>query len=150
MNSSSSADTLIASAGSSFQWYENNNPIPGAVYPGYVPTQNGNYTVVITDANGCTGNSAVFSYTTLGISNASQSIRYSLFPNPASDFLNIHAEENALNKEMSLLNVSGNVVMKIFLTDTNTKIDLSKISEGIYLVVVGIDHPSISKILISR
>ena len=52
--------TLTASPGDAkaYQWYLNGQPIDGATSSTYVATQEGDYTVSVTDANGCTGTSA--------------------------------------------------------------------------------------------
>ncbi len=47
-------DTLICNTvGASYQWYINNNPIAGATNQSYVPTQPGNYLVMVTSYIGC-------------------------------------------------------------------------------------------------
>ena len=66
----------------SYQWNLNVTPIAGATSQTYSPTQNGNYTVVVTDANGCTGTSGPFLVTFVGIQMPNRDIR--IFPNPAS------------------------------------------------------------------
>lgn len=66
----------------SYQWNLNVSPIAGATSQTYTPTQNGNYTVVVTDANGCTGTSGPFLVNFVGIQIPNRDIR--LFPNPAS------------------------------------------------------------------
>lgn len=52
--------TVTASA---YQWYLNGSPIPGATSQSYTITQSGNYSVQITDANGCTAMSNTISAT---------------------------------------------------------------------------------------
>ena len=54
------SDTLTASisdAGITYQWQqcETGIIIPGATNQSFVPTQSGNYAVVITDEQGCSG-----------------------------------------------------------------------------------------------
>ena len=151
VNSSNLADTLISTSGVTYQWYLNSNPISGAVFSTYVPTQNGNYTVAITDGNGCSGNSAIFAYTTLGITNTPNDIQFTVFPNPASDFLIVHAADNALNKEVAIVDVAGNKVISSVLTAIDTKIDLSDVSEGIYFIVVGKEmQRTVTRVFISK
>jgi hypothetical protein len=51
-----SGDTLYANAGAvTYQWYFNNNLIPGATNYFYVAPASGDYNVVATDGNGCEG-----------------------------------------------------------------------------------------------
>jgi PKD repeat protein len=53
-------DTLYTSSETSYQWYLNNVLIPGAENIFYLPTTSGKYSVVITNANGCTDTSLQF------------------------------------------------------------------------------------------
>ncbi len=55
-----SNDTLYSSAGNSYQWYTGGNPINGATDDFYVPSTEDFYSVVITDANGCTAADTIF------------------------------------------------------------------------------------------
>ncbi len=59
-NISQSSDTLYSSAGNSYQWYTGGNPINGATDDFYVPSTEDFYSVVITDANGCTAADTIF------------------------------------------------------------------------------------------
>jgi PKD repeat protein len=55
-----SNDTLLTSPGFMYQWYESGNAIAGATDYFYVPLQEGNYSVVITDSAGCPGVDSIF------------------------------------------------------------------------------------------
>ncbi len=59
-NISQSNDTLYSSAGNSYQWYTGGNAINGATNDFYVPSTEDFYSVVITDANGCTAADTIF------------------------------------------------------------------------------------------
>jgi subtilisin family serine protease len=73
---------LVSSPGTYYQWYLDGQPINGATNQAYTPTQDGNYTVEITDANGCTSMSNPFPYTT-GVSEAAFGGKVNIYPNPA-------------------------------------------------------------------
>jgi PKD repeat protein len=49
--------------GYTYQWFDNGNPITGATVDSLVLTSSGNYTVLITDANGCSDTSIPVSVT---------------------------------------------------------------------------------------
>lgn len=51
-------DLLESTPAVTWQWMRDGIPIPGATARQYTATQSGRYTVVVTDANGCTGVSA--------------------------------------------------------------------------------------------
>ncbi len=55
-----SNDTLYSSAGNSYQWFVNGNPINGATNDFYVPTAEDFYTVEITDSTGCSAADTIF------------------------------------------------------------------------------------------
>jgi hypothetical protein len=55
--------TLTSSAASSYRWFLNGNPIGGATSDSYSANASGDYTVEITDANGCTATSAITTVT---------------------------------------------------------------------------------------
>ena len=63
----------------------------------FVPSQNGDYTLLITDANGCSAMSAVFSMTTVGLQTIFKQA-HNVFPNPFNDYLTIELPraENAV------------------------------------------------------
>jgi hypothetical protein len=55
-----SADTLYTSGTySSYQWYDNGTPIANSNNYFYVASHNGNYSVRVTDANGCVGSAEI-------------------------------------------------------------------------------------------
>lgn len=72
----------------SYQWYLNGNPISGANASTYQPLTSGNYSVSLTDANGCTFTSAPFTWAVGVAENAGDLVRQ-LYPNPAGDQLNL-------------------------------------------------------------
>jgi hypothetical protein len=55
--------TLSSTAATSYQWFESGNPIAGATSQSFIANASGNYTVEITDANGCTALSAATAVT---------------------------------------------------------------------------------------
>ncbi len=63
----------------------------------------------------------------------------SIYPNPASDFINISIDEEAglLAHEVQILNLLGIVVTKSELTDGNNRIDISNLPRGTYFIKVG-------------
>ncbi|RYY38714.1 MAG: T9SS type B sorting domain-containing protein, partial [Chitinophagaceae bacterium] len=64
---------LQVTGGTSYQWLLNGNPIAGATAATYNATQTGNYSVTITNAQGCTGTS-------------SNTVAVTLVPAPQADF----------------------------------------------------------------
>ncbi len=57
----------MSSEPSGIQWYLNGNIINGATSQYYTPVQNGNYTLMYTDSNGCSSTSPVYYFGTVNI-----------------------------------------------------------------------------------
>ncbi len=53
-----SHDSLFSSIGKSYQWILDGHSISGATLPSYVVNKKGNYSVLVTDSNGCSANSS--------------------------------------------------------------------------------------------
>lgn len=79
---SQSGNVLSTVAGYTYQWYLNGVAIPGAVYQNDTITQPGNYTVEITNGNGCSNMSTAYAATITGIVNAAQISGATVYPNP--------------------------------------------------------------------
>ncbi len=88
--------------------------------------------------NGINHNREVaFSYTignceTSGISENVKQNDWKVYPNPANDFINIYSGKDILAPRVTLLNSLGEFI----LTSNSQLIDISKLSNGIYLVKI--------------
>lgn len=124
--------TLSSTAGVTYQWYLNFTAIPGANNQEYTPTQEGTYTVEVTDANGCTVTSEDYVFITIGI--ADNSAFFKVYPNPNSGIFTVATTENIL--DIVIYNSLGEVVSKVAgnSAKANITIDISTIAAGIYFV----------------
>jgi hypothetical protein len=77
-----SADTLIASAGSSYQWAMDTTTIRGATSRTLVPHATGSYSVEVFDAFGCHSRSASVDVKELGVSAQQLATSIRIVPNP--------------------------------------------------------------------
>jgi hypothetical protein len=144
-------DTLYCNTTWPCQWYFNGNIIAGANSTTLVPSQNGIYTINVTDLNGCSGISQDFSYTTLGISGTQSGKQILVYPAPASDYIFVTVPAEYLNQDIKIMDIKGTIVSTIMVTDQNTKVDLSGIAEGMYFAVIGNDkNNSVTRFFISR
>jgi hypothetical protein len=139
-----SHDTLRSSVtGSTYQWYLNGQAISSANSQFYIPVDDGNYTVVITNANGCEGSSAVYNYVGVGIGDiAGQQI--AIYPNPAANVIYIRTERSI--KEVQVTDGLGKVMIsEAKVTD---RLDISYIAAGMYFmqVITDDDHSSFFRI----
>ena len=145
-------DTLVASPGASYEWYLNGNLILGAVNSYYVPTQNGNYVVVVFDSSGCSGSSDIFNYLSLGVNAIDNDVsQFTIYPNPVSNILFVNVSDAFKNSPITIYTISGKSVQKKILNGGENAIAISGLADGIYTVVIGNDSNKKSKqILISR
>lgn len=133
---SSTTDSLFSTPASTYQWFLDGDTITGATDFFYLPSQVGNYSVIVTDSNGCSGTSPSFAYTSLGIKEKQSPDNVSIFLNAVTNSLNVHVDRD-FNEELLLLDFSGKVVLKYQLNNSNNKIDLNGIADGNYFVIVG-------------
>lgn len=105
-------DSVCATgATGALQWLNNGNPIPGATGNCVVSTGGGNFSLVVTDGNGCTATSDVIAVvSTVDPTNAGF---FSLFPNPAANELNVRVTE-AINKPGTIViyDIAGRLVLE--------------------------------------
>jgi hypothetical protein len=76
---------------SSYQWYLNGAAMSGANGMTYTPTMNGDYSVFVTSAGGCSAMSATISVTGVGMHTTLLQRGVRIYPNPASDHISIEA-----------------------------------------------------------
>lgn len=74
---------------------------------------------------------------TVGVDEVSKSVSVSVYPNPASDYINIKTDFDAIGSTYYIVNSVGQVVVSGEVTDEDTVVDLSDFSTGIYLVRIG-------------
>lgn len=119
--------SLVSSSSSNNQWYFNGNPIPGATSQIFAFTELGNYTVEVT-VNGCSSVSDVFE-TTVSVEEYSLSVN--VYPNPASDVINIKGVQ--AGTQLHLMDGRGQLVKTILLNGNDTTVDVSDLSNGLYI-----------------
>jgi hypothetical protein len=127
-------DTVLTSSSQTGnQWYLNGNIISGATSQTYTVTQNGYYTVVVTDSNGCSNTSEPYNYTTVGMAELPKNIDISIIPNPNDGQFRIKI--NSYNyKEIRILNSLGIVIYQSKIGET--EINLSQQQKGLYFIEI--------------
>jgi hypothetical protein len=68
-----------------------------------------------------------------GINAISKQMEISVFPNPASDVLNIRTEENVEKGLITISDVTGKVVCESVMQGNNTSVNLSQLQGGVYI-----------------
>jgi hypothetical protein len=137
-----SGSMLSSSETSGNQWYMNGSIMTGETNQDLNLTQNGTYSVTVTDAFNCTGTSADFIVTSIGIEQTENIFSLNVYPNPLQNSTVIsYILTQAANVSIEILNTIGQHVYGI--QNENQKagkyeitIDVQKsgLSEGIYFV----------------
>jgi hypothetical protein len=76
--------------------------------------------------------------------NINNNIDVTVYPNPASDYVNVRLE-SATTSEVTVLNSVGQVVMKKITDAAETRLDLSNLSKGAYMVSVKNENGTFTK-----
>ena len=131
-------DTLFANPGAvSYQWYYNNNIIPGATNYFCIAVLNGDYNVVATDNNGCEVEAVI--YNVVDVASVDVSTQFEIYPNPVSDNMSIQTDVNDAIASVKILNTFGEVIIQsshTFIRNTSMKIDVNSLKDGIYLLEI--------------
>lgn len=115
------------------------NSTPAQFTQTAVGLMSGTYSVVVTDANGCSGVASVV-VENIGIEEPSLSQQVSLFPNPTANEVfvgyNFSSEQTL---EINVVNGLGQVVMTAsepHALDGKLRLDVSELANGVYYVVI--------------
>jgi hypothetical protein len=134
---------LVSSYATGNQWYYEGGIINGATGQSHTPTQNGNYTVVHTDGNGCAATSDPYNMLAVGISQPS-TLEMSIAPNPSAGIFHVVTTGTV---RLLVTDAVGRNVMETTATAPFT-IDLSNEPSGMYLLqAVGAEGHSLHKLL---
>ena len=112
----------------SYQWYMNGTAITGATQSSYTLTQNGAYSVSVTDTSLCTGSSATLNIGTSGIATVSNN-GIKVFPNPTKSLLFI---ESVSNVSIDVKDITG----RTLITETSKVVDMSNLVSGMYIIYI--------------
>jgi N-acetylneuraminic acid mutarotase len=127
------------------QWYWNSVILPGDTLQNYTATQNGNYTVSVTNSYGCSSTSSIITINTLAIEHLTKNDGVEIFPNPNYGFFTINIKDPSLVPELIITNIQGKIIYRSTLVEQKTLIDISFQPKGIYFVQVGRETENIFK-----
>lgn len=127
-------DMVLTSTSSvDYQWYLNGEAIPDAIGASHTPLANGNYTVVTTDANGCTAESDDFFFGSTGITvGGASDLR--VWPQPVVDLLNLSGIGSG--STYRLVDARGSEVLSGRSISTDEQLDMRSFAPGLYVLVV--------------
>ena len=98
----------------------------------YEAEENGEYAVIIYDGE-CSDTSDCYEINSVGIGEQSFNSLVQIYPNPTSGSLNITGD-NLVGTQLEVFNPVGELIYNTLLTKNQTLINLSKESEGLYLI----------------
>jgi hypothetical protein len=115
-----SNDTLYANVvNGTYIWYLNGSSLPADSGNFIVPSQNGNYSIAVIDANGCTSQSSDYNYVVSSISRNNIS-GWAVYPNPVSEVLmliNPHPDNEIVS--VAVFDITGRNMKAHFETNGN-------------------------------
>ncbi len=130
---SRSNDTLRTQTFASYQWLRNGAVINGATSQSFRFTQNGNYRVIVTDANGCSDTSVVFNVSNVGIADILSDAAIKLYPNPNSGSFTLEFSNDGV-REIEISDDLGRVIASDRVTERIQQLNLPSSPAGIYFL----------------
>jgi uncharacterized delta-60 repeat protein len=119
-----------------YQWYLDSLPISGANAGTYTAIQNGSYTVLLTNAEGCSYLSNPYNVVDVGISEQNGNSKFTVFPNPVIDRLKLSGWKLTAGDEVRIYNLIGKELVAQKNLQEGVDINVADLSEGIYLLKI--------------
>ncbi|MBK7428993.1 MAG: T9SS type A sorting domain-containing protein [Saprospiraceae bacterium] len=140
---------IVLQSAATYQWIncDTGENIPGANGQSYIPTVSGNYSVLITLADGCTGTSECVEIIETGTDEDSVSNAVSVYPNPTDGLIYIKNESEYPISSARISTVSGKQIQSFNLSGKNT-LDLSFLDKGVYLIKFELNNTELTKKII--
>jgi hypothetical protein len=120
----------------SYQWFNNNFPIPNETNATFTPISSGNYYVLVVDSNGCQAQSAVYNFVYVGELEIGSATELILLPNPANTFVILSAKnKQELNSTLKVWSVNGDLMLEQnLIIGSQLKIDIEQWANGMYMI----------------
>lgn len=130
--------TATASAGSSYQWIDcaTNTAISGATQQTFAPDVTGQYSVVVTNASGCSDTSSCITVNAAKINELSN-LNIQVNPNPSTGMFNLTVN-SSVNGQITISDATGRVIGKQTINGVSSVIDLTNSVTGIYYFTIQI------------
>ncbi|MBL0308438.1 MAG: T9SS type A sorting domain-containing protein [Bacteroidetes bacterium] len=136
-------DTMSSFSAASYQWYLNGEKIPGATTSVYVAAEPGEYSLGITDINGCaaTSSSVVIS----GVSELAANSSIHIYPNPATAQLFIQITGKVPFGSLGAVSIFDMNGRRLSEQNFASPIDVSSFASGVYFVEVKMNGAAVRK-----
>ena len=125
---------LTSSSNANNQWFWNGTAISRATAQLYTPSASGDYTVAVTNSDGCTTVSLPFTATVNGNINTTKLV---LLPNPVHDRVRVKFQKTVPQVLINIVSLDGKTISSNRFVNVNAAtIDTKALQPGIYLVRV--------------
>jgi hypothetical protein len=138
---SANGNVLSCDITGTYQWYFNGGLIANATSQTYEATQTGNYAVIVTDVNGCTGTSMNF-FLAVGMDELRVPV-VNMYPNPVVNDLFLEFTSVGFH-ELTLTDVSGKLVYHTVVNQPFARIDMTAFAAGVYHLTITTDAGSVA------
>ena len=128
-----SGQTLCTAWRPQIQWYLDGEPLTNATWPCITASEPGNYTVVITDALGCTSAPSVPVEIISTAVEERMIDAFTVFPNPTTGQLTLSFAEDGWHTIL-LGDAQGRVLRSERLSGASPTVDLQNLSAGLYIL----------------
>ncbi|MFN8323032.1 MAG: T9SS type A sorting domain-containing protein [Chitinophagales bacterium] len=126
-------DTLYTQSFAAYQWLKNDTAITGADSASLVLLQPGNYSVLVTDSNGCSDTSSVINVLSVDLNESLTALGVKLYPNPNTG--NFVVEFNsALPREINVTDAIGRLIYTTQSLLQTVQLDLDEVAAGVYFL----------------
>lgn len=128
------ADMVLNSTpGVSYQWFLDGAFIPDGMGQTYAPTENGNYTVLVVDANGCTNTSDPYFFGSTGVVTRADA-PIMVYPQPATD--RFFVQGLAAGTTYRLVDAVGRVVADGVSQQSPQPIEVTALAPGMHVLLL--------------
>ena len=125
---------LSSTSAFTYQWNYNGQPIANVTTQNYTVTQNGTYTVSITDSIGCPAISNPVIINTVGVQEIGNAQQIKLYN--GDGYIRIDANNGIELKDICLYNCGGSLIEELKNPTSSNTISTDRIIPGVYLVMV--------------
>src|SRR5690606_7691051 len=110
----------------------------------------GNYRVVVTGNNGCSDTSEVYNHTPSSIDESALFSNMKLYPNPASDVINLEISQLKGKATLELTGVDGRLVITKSLSATHDQLSIAKLPSGIYFIKITTEESTVVRKIVKE
>ncbi|MDX2002891.1 MAG: T9SS type A sorting domain-containing protein [Chitinophagales bacterium] len=141
---------LTASQANAYQWYRNDTLIPGAIGQSYNATEDGVYSVLVTNAQGCSTLSDTLHFVYTGIEDLPGAMAISIYPNPNHGEFSIEFSGNTAGEY--IIDIVNAIGQQVFTEEVQwnggilrKQYSMPLLAEGLYWVNVRFAEGTVSK-----